>query len=666
MSTPLAEPVHDGSGKPSSVEQQVPARWHLDPYLVWAQRTGYRYLVHGRSSRARLAGRLRQNHSLDQARESVRAVGADFDARAILDTPFFTATLSPLSDEACDALLHCASFVLAEPGMRALDLPEPSNASASAAAGAASPTTQPTAPLEHAVVIGVIDGRCGFANQAFCSGSESRLDRFWDQGDAPPIDPAEQTVWWSVPTSPHYGRVLDRSALNAIARRTSVATNTLQRVEIEKAVYRNLGHRPPQDADWSHGTHVLDTVLDEFTGDRMRPGVIYVQLPDAALRDTSARWTAAYVLDAVDYIVRHLKDGARAVINLSLGAFAGPHDGSSLLEQAIDSIADQSNGRITFVVAAGNTGRVTDDGTRDAKRCHASFTLEADESRVLAWDIDRADSTESFLELWSPRVEGAAGLSVALAHGQNPGLTSGEVGPDTVRDISRNGSIVAMVNNAGGSTTVPNGQGRLVLVALGHSRAAQSACAATGRWEVTITNPGKQPVSVDAWIERRDVPGELLGYRPQYGFAEDTLHGIVKTGSLGSLANGQRSIVVGAVKFDEEKCSYGIADYSSRGLGTNARPQVYALGQRTSRGFLSGTDKSLAGTSIAAAQVTAAVASALADEAASTEWIAVDALDALARKRWEAWSVPAGSACESVTRADELRDRLIILPKRRP
>ena len=147
--------------------------------------------------------------------------------------------------------------------------------------------------------------------------------------------------------------------------------------------------------------------------------------------------------------MRHVKNDARAVINLSLGAFAGPHDGSSLLEQAIDSIAEQSNGRITFVVAAGNTGRVTDDGTRDAKRCHASFTLKADESRVLAWDIDRADSTESFLELWSPRVDGSAGLSVALAHAQNPELTSGEVGPDTVHDISRNGSVVAMVNNAG-------------------------------------------------------------------------------------------------------------------------------------------------------------------------------------------------------------------------
>ena len=394
MSVMPSEPLQDGSGKTAGAEQPLSVHSRLDPYLVWAQRTEFRYLVHGERGSLRLAGRLRENQSLAQAQASVRAVGAALDARMILETPFFTATMSPVSDEACSALLRHASYVLAEPGMRALDLPEPSAALTTlAGSGASSPIAQPTVPLEHPIVIGVVDGRCGFANDGFCSGSESRLDRYWDQGGAPPTRPADEGAWWSAPSGHRYGRVLDRSALDAIARRLSEAASTSQRAEIEKTIYRRLGHTPPQDADWSHGTHVLDTVLGELT-DRFRPGVIYVQLPDAALRDTSARWTAAHVLDAIDYIVGHVKDGARAVINLSLGAFAGPHDGSSLLEQAIDSIAEQSNGRITFVVAAGNTGRVADDGTGDAKRCHASFKLPASAERVLAWDIDRADSTE--------------------------------------------------------------------------------------------------------------------------------------------------------------------------------------------------------------------------------------------------------------------------------
>ena len=44
-----------------------------------------------------------------------------------------------------------------------------------------------------------------------------------------------------------------------------------------------------------------------------------------------------------------------------------------------------------------------------------------------------------------------------------------------------------------------------------------------------------ETVAVEAWIERRDVPGELLGYRPQYGFAEDTPFDIVKTAIVGLL-----------------------------------------------------------------------------------------------------------------------------------
>ena len=133
-----------------------------------------------------------------------------------------------------------------------------------------------------------------------------------------------------------------------------------------------------------------------------------------------------------------------------------------------------------------------------------------------------------------------------------------------MRELSSNGTVVAMVINASGPTSVPNGHGQLVLVALGHSGAMHTASVPTRRWEVTITNLGRETVAVEAWIERRDVPGELLGYRPQYGFAEDTPFDIVKTGSLGSLATGQRSIAVGAIEFDKVRCSYDIADYSSR------------------------------------------------------------------------------------------------------
>ena len=173
--------------------------------------------MHGERGSLRLAGRLPRQAGFAQAQASVRAVGAALDARMILETPFFTATMSPVSDEACSALLRHASYVLAEPGMRALDLPEPSAALTTlAGSGASSPIAQPTVPLEHPIVIGVVDGRCGFANDGFCSGSESRLDRYWDQGGAPPTRPADE-VHGGPRQAATAMAALHRSALDAIA-----------------------------------------------------------------------------------------------------------------------------------------------------------------------------------------------------------------------------------------------------------------------------------------------------------------------------------------------------------------------------------------------------------------------------------------------------------------
>ncbi|HET9205016.1 MAG TPA: hypothetical protein VFO28_02175, partial [Burkholderiaceae bacterium] len=201
--------------EPSTTMRRVP---RLDPYLVWAQHTGFRYLVHGSSAPVRLAGELRENQSLEQAQKSLRALGAAFDGRAILGTRFFTATLSAATYDVCDALLRHASFVLAEPGMRALDLPGPRDVAASAVTRATLPGTQAMTRRKSDIFIGVIDGRCAFANQAFCADGLSKLDRYWDQGEAPAASPVEAAAQWSVPATFGYGRELDKQALDRIAR----------------------------------------------------------------------------------------------------------------------------------------------------------------------------------------------------------------------------------------------------------------------------------------------------------------------------------------------------------------------------------------------------------------------------------------------------------------
>ncbi|MEJ8824722.1 hypothetical protein WKW80_22230 [Variovorax humicola] len=558
------------------------------------------------------------------------------EARLIEGTRFFSGRIRATA-EALEALNEIADFVLAEPGMW------PVGAQRSAAAPAPAPASSGPrhARCPQKLVVGVIDGACGFANRAFCAGTKSRIDLFWDQGGPSAADPR----WEAVPEA-GYGRQLGKTALDNIASLlddldSSTGADDRRRIAEERSLYSQLQHATPADSDWSHGTHVLGTILSDLRnpandsplGEDSRPAVIYVQLPDAALRDTSGRWAAAYVLDGIQYILDHASedDDARIVINLSLGAFAGPHDGSSILERAMDELATNAKykDRLTLVVAAGNGARVVDDGTGVPKSCHARFTLDASGGIIastasaasLAWDIDVQDTTESFVELWMPELAPAQknlGLNVTL---EGPGgLSSHGVAPGKDGKVSINGDAVAVVVNATGARRIPNGNGGMVLVAIGHTRdSGRTASAPAGRWQLTVTNNCDRPLTIDAWIERRDLPGELAGFRPQYGFVSNG-QDFNSRGSLGTLANGRHTFVVGAA--DETKhgsAAYVASPYSSAGLegnpsDRNARqvmrrgPDAYGAGERDGEGFFTGSQKSLAGTSVAAAQLTAAVA----------------------------------------------------------
>jgi hypothetical protein len=662
-----------------------------DPYLAWALLTQYRYLVREFADNPkgpiRLAGVLRHKGKLGDAKSAVESADACLIAEPILKTRYFSGVMTTHNDEAFLKLQDYADFVLAEPGMWPAGAGRPGEWGMQVA-GKSEPRAK---KCSQSVVIGVIDGLCGFANECFCPDDFSALDFFWDQAGNSKAD-----ARWARADGFGYGRQLSRAELDKIAKDLPKSKNsTGERIEAEKALYRALGQAVPDDADWSHGTHVLHTVLSDLVDPRTgqaleeQPGVVYVQLPGPALRDTSGRWAAAYVLDAIAYVLSHAKETAKVVINLSLGSFAGPHDGSSILERAIDELAHRHSDRLTFVVAAGNAGQVVDDGTGVHKACHARFTLDpgtgpefsqSGRSVSLDWDIDVPDDTESFMEIWVPKLGLAGkscGVAVSLSHPAKE-LTTGNVDPDKTKTIKQDGKVLAMVANATGKCKAPNGSGGMVLVALGHTRdPAGGASAPTGRWVVKVTNTCARPLTIDAWIERRDIPGELRGFRPQYGFARRKDVAASK-GGLGTLANGRETIVVGALKQKEQSktYTYSASAYSSTGIEAsldecNPRvvlrrgPDVYAAGERRASGHFSGSFKTLAGTSIAAAQVTAAVACvAKRRDKASM----LDALASFARERQDiprqgvAGRGPGGSS--SPVADPESTQSLFVLPPR--
>ena len=95
-----------------------------------------------------------------------------------------------------------------------------------------------------------------------------------------------------------------------------------------------------------HGTHVAGIAAGaEASLPGVAPGAELVVVRSTFYEDT--------VLDGVAFVFKVAGElGLPAVVNLSLGGHGGPHDGTSLFEQAIDATLDQPGRAI--VVAAGN------------------------------------------------------------------------------------------------------------------------------------------------------------------------------------------------------------------------------------------------------------------------------------------------------------------------
>ena len=131
-------------------------------------------------------------------------------------------------------------------------------------------------------------------------------------------------------------------------------------------------------------------MLDLVAGPRVAPRpspvlpLIFVQLPEQTVDDTSGGSLGNYVIDAARYVaVRtpalvHDKKHWKSTLNISLGSIAGPHDGSTLTERALDELVDHCESRLRIVMAAGNTSGLHVHSTQRVSRSKpASFRVMA-------------------------------------------------------------------------------------------------------------------------------------------------------------------------------------------------------------------------------------------------------------------------------------------------
>jgi len=206
------------------------------------------------------------------------------------------------------------------------------------------------------------------------------------------------------------------------------------------------------------------------------------------------------ILAGVEYIFEQADArGMPAVVNLSLGGHAGPHDGTSLFEQGLDEMLDRP-GRV-IVVSAGNEGD---------EEIHVSRVLYAGST---TFSLVPAGGTIE-VSLWYP---GGArfDLSVALPGGGEITVPWGDSGAASVAG----GDLY--VDNAAAGPNPGNGQNEATLRLSG----------ATGgeRWELTVIDRvggGR----FHGWITSGE--GRFVG--------GDTTHTIAEPG------NARRVITVGS------------------------------------------------------------------------------------------------------------------------
>ena len=519
---------------------------------------------------------------------------------------FFTARV-PVSQ----VLPHAARARRVEFG-----LPQPSIAAAarsgSVAGAGAGAGARPVPPMAG-LVLAVVDRGCALLQRAFRDGTggRTRLLGVWEQGRTAVRAP------WVVPAGLGYGRELDRAAIDALLARTTPTGAG------EAALYRDLDMLLDEGGRLrgaAHGTHVLDVMAGRHPvarspGAGLAPAdaaserpLVFVDVPAPGPRDTTGASGGAYLLDALRYIRLRAGPGVPVLVNISLGALAGPHDGSSLTEQAFDAFLDADRA-MAVTVAAGNAG---------LERWHVRGMVRHGQPVTLGWHLRPDDPTDSFAELWFDTEAATAATTVRLdsPDGRHAELMLPAAAAATGREALIGGTggstggapVAALLARPAGAV----GRGAMVLVAVGPCAGARAA-ARHGLWRITVASSGAVPIA--AWVQRDEPVWE--GGTPVQSWL-DVLQGdarVSSEGSVSNLASGCRTVVVGAAGLDGRA-----ARYSSRPVPGGRRIDALAqaddnagVGGLVAAGVLSGTRHRMGGTSVAAPSAAREIARRLLD-----------------------------------------------------
>lgn len=414
------------------------------------------------------------------------------------------------------------------------------------------------------VVVGVVDWGLDVACPSFRSrDGRTRLVAFWDQRGrlAPDANP--------------YG-------YGAIHRAPAI-----DRALASGDPYAALRYHPG-DSDpgrsGSHGTHVLDIAAGNGghggpVGIAPEAHLAFVHLGGGPASRLENLGDSVNLIEAVHFLFESA--GTRpCVVNLSIGNHGGPHDGTTLVEQALDELLTSAPGR----ALCQSTGNYRE------RQTHSALRLLPGQRSTLTWQTDRADRTPNELEVWYP---GSDRLRVVVE--APTGERTGELALGQRGALTIEGSRCCRVYHR---DTDPQNRDHLVNVFL-------DAEAPPGVWRVTLIAEDVTDGRVHAWIERDEACPSC-----QSRFASNPR----PHGTTGTISNGRRSIAVGA--YDAHEPARPLASFSSMGPTRDGRqkPDVVAPGVEVLAARSMPREGSAAlltrksGTSMAAPHVTGTVA----------------------------------------------------------
>jgi len=396
-------------------------------------------------------------------------------------------------------------------------------------ATSAAPSRRPEVRESGAgIVVGVVDWGCDFVHPDFRRrDGGTRLLALWDQRVDTPV----------TATNPYgRGRIHDTA-------------------EIDRAVsgddpFAALGYDPTDldTGDGTHGTHVMSIAAGGGfaapVGVAPKADLVFVELASRATAGLANFGDSVAILEAVDFVTKQA--GARpTVINLSMGKHGGPHDGSTLVEMALDHLVRSRPG-LVIVNSAGNYYD---------KAIHTSGRLPEGERAVIDWIVNTADRTGNELEIWYP---GDDAFEVSV--GRPNGRFSAGVGQDENLDIMVDGDNVGRIYHR--SRDPNNGSNHIDIFLY--------ATAPPGHWQVEIEGVRIDDGRFDAWIERDGgpQPNQSRLHRAQ----------VNRRRTIGTIANGRKTITVGA--YDDSVANGPVAAFSSSGPTRDGRlkPELAAPG----------------------------------------------------------------------------------------